>query len=192
MTVPKIEFRNVNLRYFHPKGRNAGTQGHQLQGRARRVRQHCRPVRLRQEHAAFPAVRADQPDGWRGADRWRSGERPIPAGRLHAAAGQPVRMAHHRRKHHARPGNSRAQPSGIAPSCRGPSETIRSWGLPAQQAVGTFWRHAPARRSGPHNVPAARHPFAGRACWRSIFRRACPSPTRSATSSARKTRLPFW
>ena len=83
---------------FRPRGRDRGAQGHLDCGRARRVRRDHRPERLRQEHAAVADLRHPHADRRRRAGGRQAGHRAEPQGRLHAAAGLPVRVADHPRK----------------------------------------------------------------------------------------------
>ena len=99
---PKVELRDVNLRYFGLEGETEALKGISLSVAAGRVRRHHRAERLRQEHAAVADLRHPRADRRRRAGRRQAGRRADPQGRLHAAAGLPVRVAHHPRERRAR------------------------------------------------------------------------------------------
>ena len=160
---------------LRPRRRDRGAQGHFALGRAGRVRRHHRPERLRQEHAAVADLRHPQADRRRGAGRRQAGRRAEPQGRLHAAAGLPVRVAHHPGERGARrrnPGRRHGQGARARDAAAHP---LRARPVPAPSAAPALGRHAPARGAGAH----ALHRAGRRAARRAVLGARFADPARA-------------
>ena len=137
---PKVELRDVNLRYFGLEGETEALKGISICGRARRVRRHHRPERLRQEHAAVADLRHPHADRRRRAGRRQAG-RPGRAARSATCCSRTICSS----------GGPSSKTRCSAPKSRAPTWPRRASAPPAlltRYGLGQFLHHLPRQLSG--------------------------------------------
>ena len=161
--APKVELRGVGLRYFGREGETEALQD----------------ISLSVAPGEFIAIIGQsgcgkstllslisgilKPTEGAGAGGRRACHRADPQGRLHAAAGLPVRVAHHPRQRGARRGNPGRRHGQGARARGAASDALRPRPVPQPPAAAALRRHAAARGARAHALHRARRGAARRA-----------------------------
>ena len=166
---PKVELRDVNLRYFGLEGETEALKGISISvapGEFVAIigQSGCGKSTLLSLISGHPHA-----DRRRRAGRRQAGDRAEPQGRLHAAAGLSVRVANHPRKHGAGRRNPGRRHGQGARARKRAADPLRARSVPAPSAAPTLGRHAPARGARAHAVHRAGHRAARRALRRARF-----------------------